>query len=232
MSINCVIIDDEFSAIELLESYISRISFLEIARTFDSANEAINYLNSYSVDLVFVDIEMPNLNGFDLIGNLINKPYTIITSACDQYALKAFDMAINDYILKPISLKRFLSSVNRAKTQIEKDRMYVSNNFNSIHIRSGRKTEKVLVNDILFIKGMGDYLLIYTKIKRILTLMTFDEMKRKLPSKKFLRIHKSYIIPFDKIDQIYKDKVKIDRTDIPIGRTFKDKFFCKVAEMV
>jgi DNA-binding LytR/AlgR family response regulator len=225
MSINCVIIDDEYPAIELLETYVDRVPYLKTAGTFDNASLAINFLNSNTVDLAFIDIEMPNMSGFNLIDHLIQKPYVVITSAFDKYALKAYDMAVNDYILKPVSFERFLESAKRAKKHIERDTVYQKNKSDYINVRTGWKIEKINIDEILFVQGMSDYLSINTKTRRILTLMTFQELMKKLPHEKFSRVHRSYLVATDKIDQINSNKLIISNTNIPIGRTYKNDFF-------
>ncbi|MCB2197063.1 MAG: LytTR family DNA-binding domain-containing protein [Bacteroidetes bacterium] len=231
MSINCVIIDDEYPAIELLETYVDRVPYLKTKGTFDNASLAINFLNSNTVDLAFIDIEMPNMSGFNLIDHLIQKPYIVLTSAFDKYALKAYDLAVNDYILKPISFDRFFESVKRAKKQIERNNFYFNNKSHSINIRTGWKIERIDIDDILYVQGMSDYLSINTKTKRILTLMTFQELMEKLPHEKFSRVHRSYLVATDKIDQINSNKIIIGNTDIPIGRTYKNDFFYKLEKI-
>ena len=231
MSIKCVIIDDECPAIELLELYVSKVPFLNNIKSFNDSHMALDFLNSNQVDLVFLDIEMPFLNGFNLIDKLINKPYFIVTSAFDKYAVEAYNMAINDYILKPICFERFLISANRAKKYIERDRIWSKDKRASVNFRTGWKIEKVNIDEILYVQGMRDYLSIFTKTKRIITLMTFRELLKKLPYGKFLRIHKSYLVAIDKIDQINTNKVKINNVDIPIGGTYKNEFFCTMEKL-
>lgn len=231
MKINCVVIDDEYSAIELIEEYISRVPELELKKSFDSAFEAYSYINSNQVDLMFLDIEMPEMNGFHLLQVLNYRPYVIITSAYSQYALFAYEIAINDYLLKPLSFERFLIGIEKIKKLFEKDRMNLLLGNNYIKIKTGWETEKIFIDDILYVKGLQDNLSIYTNYKRIVTLMTFQELIQKLPKDNFLRIHKSFLVALDKIDRFNSKRVQIGSVDIPIGRTYKQDFFYKMEEI-
>ncbi len=231
----CVIIDDEPLAIDVIESYLQQIDDLEIVAKCSNPLEAITILNKYQVDLVFLDIEMPNITGIDLVGIVEKIPQFIFTTAYPQYALEGFNLNATDYLVKPIPFQRFLKAISRAKEKYEfnKDifvnvssagptKTIYSNDF--IFVKSEYENIKISTNDIKYIQGLKDYIKIYTKDnhKAILTLSNFKFILDKLPNQ-FLRVHRSYIVNINYIKALQKTKLIIDDIRIPIGETYKNE---------
>lgn len=232
----CVIIDDEPLAIDIIESYIKQIGELEIVVKCTNPLEAITLLNKNKVDLIFLDIEMPNLTGIDLVKALDNMPQFIFTTAYPQYALDGFNLNATDYLVKPIPFHRFLKAVTRAKekyelenksilkndTTIELFKANIQDNF--IFVKSEYENIKITTDSIKYIQGLKDYIKIYTSQsdKAILTLSSFKDILDKLPSNRFIRVHRSFVVNVDFIKALQKTKVIIDGIQIPIGETYKD----------
>jgi DNA-binding LytR/AlgR family response regulator len=227
----CVIIDDEPLAVDVLETYVNKIGGMEIVAKCNNPLEAITILNKHQVDLVFLDIEMPNLTGLDLVKTVENIPQFIFTTAYPQHALEGFELNATDYLVKPIPFKRFLKAVSRAKEQCEllkqsvEPQVHISseeNNNDFIFVKSEYENIKVNVQDIEYIEGLKDYIKIHLKdqVKTLLTLSSFKAILEKLPSN-FIRTHRSYIINIDCIRALQKSNVVIRDIRIPIGETYK-----------
>lgn len=230
MILNCIAIDDEILALNKIKRFISKVDFIELKQYFDNAKDAIEYLEKNKTDLIFLDIEMPEINGFQFLNLLKEKPYVILTTAFDQYALKSYDFEVNDYLLKPIQFDRFLIALEKVYDQVKKDNKLLSVakgievENDHFYVKSSGKVIKIFFKDILYIEGMKDYLSIYTIEKRILTLMSFDKLISKLPKNNFLRVHKSFLIAVDKINEYNSSEIEIGNAVIPISRTYKNIF--------
>jgi DNA-binding LytR/AlgR family response regulator len=221
----CIAIDDEPLALDILKKYIAKIYFLELKDVFTDPFEAKKLLESTNIDIIFLDIQMPDINGIEF-SKIVNKrnAATIFTTAFSEYAVDGFNVDAIDYLLKPIEYDRFLKAVYKAKEYIN----YVTNQEiqdGYIFVKSDYQMTKINLKEILYIEGLDDYIKIYLAQKSILTLMTLKTISQKLPSKEFLRIHRSYIVPISKIDNISKSRVKIGDTEIPIGISYSDSFF-------
>lgn len=236
--ITCIAVDDEPLALEKIKSYISKVSFLNLVASFSNAIETLDFLRNNKVDLMFLDIQMDELTGIQLLEILTNKPKIIFTTAYDSYALKGYELDVEDYLLKPISFDRFLYSVNKIynkiSTKIEdtSPRIAESNSNNTlqhqdnfIFIKTEYRMQKVVFEDIFYIEGMKDYLRIITKNDKIMTLQNFNNMIELLPNDNFIRVHKSYIIAINKIDNIERSHIIIGKVRIPIGESYKQLFF-------
>ncbi|MFD0989019.1 LytR/AlgR family response regulator transcription factor [Mariniflexile jejuense] len=233
----CVIIDDEPLAIDVIESYIKQIGGLEIVVKCTNPLEAITLLNKHKVDLIFLDIEMPNLTGIDLVKALDNMPQFIFTTAYPQYALDGFNLNATDYLVKPIPFHRFIKAVTRAKEKYELETKSISipepileirqstTQDNFIFVKSEYENIKINVDTIKYIQGLKDYIKIYTSEtdKAILTLSSFKDILDKLPSVRFIRVHRSYVVNIDFIKALQKTKIIVDGIQIPIGDTYKDE---------
>jgi len=230
--IHCLVIDDELPAREILRQHIAGVEALELAGTCSNAVEAVSFLKEYLVDLLFLDIQMPQLLGTNFIRTLKNPPKVIFTTAYRRYAVEGFELDAVDYLLKPISFERFLKAVNKVlqlnigavgagmpiSTQTEK----LNEKLNSfLYFRAERKMVKVLFRDILFVEGLKDYIKIVTDTKTIVTKYVLSTLEEMLPATGFLRIHKSYIIAVNKIDSYNADSVNISKHELPIGRLYK-----------
>ena len=243
--INCIILDDEPLALELLEDYIQKVPYLHLVKTFDNPVDTLDYLKENTIDLLFLDILMEELTGIQLIQILKNKPNIIFTTASDKYALQGYELDIVDYLLKPISFDRFIKAVGKVYEKISISATLNSNshteNYQSKHstisnypdvqkeeyffVKTEFKHQKVNFNDVLYVEGMGDYQCIYTNREKIMTLMNFKKFEDILPDIQFTRLHKSYIVSLNKITIIEKNKVKIGDKFIPIGDSYKLQFF-------
>lgn len=226
--INCLVIDDEPLAREILAQHIEGVEALHLMGTCNNAVEAISFLKQRPVDLLFLDIQMPQLLGTNFIRTLKNPPKVIFTTAYRKYAIEGFELNAVDYILKPISFERFLQAVNKvlemdltdSKTSTAKDAQNEQPN-SFLYFRADRKMVKVFFRDILFIEGLKDYIKIITDAKTIVTKYVLSTLEEMLPGSEFLRIHKSYIVAIDKIESYNADTIQIASHELPIGRLYK-----------
>jgi DNA-binding LytR/AlgR family response regulator len=232
-ALTCFVIDDEPLAEEILCEYIKKVSFLKLAGSFSSALDASAAMEHDKPDLLFLDINMPDLDGLSFISMLNPKPNIILTTAYDQYAVKAFELEVNDYLVKPISFERFYKSVlrlhqnqkNKEESEEKEKRPTLPSEKDSIFIQSGTRIQKINIKDILLIEGMKDYLRIHTVKDKIMTLLTFAKLEELLPPGKFCRVHKSFMVAIDKIDHVEKNRIKIGDQIIPVSDTYAEKFF-------
>jgi two-component system, LytTR family, response regulator len=234
MKIKCIIIEDEKLAAEKLANFIEKISVLELVSVFIDGISAINFLKNNTVELVFLDIEMKDFDGIQLLKAMQVKPAVIITSAYEQYAIAGYEFSVVDYLLKPYTLERFLQSVDKAinlkdlKDKAKNYELIASQSNEYIFIKSENRIEKVELDDILYIEGMKDYLRIHTPAKKIMTLQSFNRILEHLPEKKFKRVHNSFVIALNKIESIERNRIKICDKLIPISDKYKDSFFCSI----
>ena len=221
MQIKCIIIDDEPLAAEKLSIYISKIPWLKQEASFNNAIDALNYLKTQDIDLIFLDIQMDEFSGIQFLESLKTPPKIIITSAYAQYALQGYEFDVTDYLLKPFGFERFIVATDKVFNQLV-DTKTIKRNY--IFIKSGYTMERVIIDDILYIEGMQEYLQIVTGKNKLMTLQTFSNMESLLPINNFLRVHKSFIVAIDKIDKIERNIIKIKDKSIPIGLSYKERF--------
>ncbi|WP_196886397.1 LytR/AlgR family response regulator transcription factor [Aureivirga sp. CE67] len=240
-TVNCIVIDDEFFARKLLIDYIEKVPHLNLLDSFDNAFYALNFVNNNQVDLIFCDIQMPDLTGIDFVKSLNNPPAIIFTTAYAEFAIQGYELDVVDYLMKPFSLPRFIKAVNKAceliylkkKTEINiKNINQVSEKHyskekksNFILVKSDRKIHKIYFDDILFIEGALEYVNFYTKEKRIMGLYSLKELEEILPKLDFMRVHKSYIVSINKINEIEGNQLLVRENKIPLGRSYKALFF-------
>jgi len=221
--INCIAIDDEPLALHLIKEYASKINFLNLQQTFTDTDEAKAWLQENEVDLLFLDIQMPDINGIQFYRSLAKKPQVIFTTAYSEYAVEGFNVDAIDYLLKPFEYDRFLKSVYKAKEYLE----FLSNQelqMASIFIKVDYQLMKINLKEIELIEGLDDYIRIYVKPKPVLALMTLKSIQEKLPSQEFVRVHRSYIVPVSKIESFGRNKVKINGREIPVGSSYGDVY--------
>ncbi len=226
MSIKCLIIDDEPLAVNVIKNYLQEIDDIDLVETFNNAIQGINFLNDNTIDLIFLDINMPVLDGLDFIKSLEKKPLIIITTAYKEYAVESYELDVIDYLVKPISLPRFIKSINKIFNVFDKnrqnDKLTVSERpFIFLRI-SKKKMKKVYLDEILVIESLKDYLKIITTTERFIIHQTLSSFTEQLPSSKFIRIHRSFTISIDKVDTIEGNGVEIDGIRYVIGRTYID----------
>ena len=222
--INCIIVDDEPLAQEVLERHIASINELVLIRKCSNALEAFEVLHTEPVDLMFLDITMPVISGIDFLRSLRTSPQVIIISAYPEFAVQGYELDVTDYLVKPVSLERFMKAVNKV---IERSNVVSATSYETparvdyMFVKSDQKLIKIKFADIEYIEGMKDYVKIYTKEKMIVTLHTMKFFESSLP-KEFLRIHKSYIINLDGIKSIAGNEVEIRNIKLPIGSSYKE----------
>lgn len=222
MVIKCIAVDDELPALELIKNYTSRIPSLQLLHTFNDAVSAGEYLRNTQVDLLLVDINMPDINGIDLVSSLKNKPLIIFTTAYKKFAYEGFELDAVDYLLKPIDFERFKRGINKAVEILESKMLPRENDQDALFVRSEYKMLKIQLNEIEYIEGLEDYIRInISNNKPVLTLMTMKAFIEKLPADKFLRIHRSYIIPLSKVISVTNKKVLLaSGKTLPVSDTY------------
>jgi DNA-binding LytR/AlgR family response regulator len=230
--INCIAIDDDPASLKLIREYSSRIQFINLAGTFSNPFEAVQTINNNQVDLIFLDIVMPQISGLEFLKTLYNPPMTIFMTAFREYASDGFECDAVDYLVKPVSFERFSKAVNKAFQLIRlkapagepvQEPEGVSQGF--LMVKVEYTTIRINLNDILYIEGLKDYVKIYAEGRLILTKTTMKNIIERLPAGLFLRVHKSYIISVDKIDMIENNRIVIGSQRIPIGESYRSSFF-------
>ena len=221
---SCIIIEDEPLALERTKIFANKIPFLSLDATFDNAIEGLAYLNSNEVDLLFLDINMDELSGIELLENSRIESQVIITTAYQEYALKGYELSITDYLLKPFTFDRFLQAVNKAHHNFQTN-LTSTTAPDYIFVKTENRLEKITIRDIIYIEGMRDYRRIHTTTKRIMTLQTFKELDEVIPSNIICRVHKSYMVSINKIESIERSRIRIADQLIPITETYKESFF-------
>ena len=235
MKINCIAIDDEPLALDIIRDYCEKVPFLNLIKTFDNAMDSVEYIRSNKIDLMFLDIQMEELTGIQLLNALKHRPYVIFTTAYESYAIQGFELDVMDYMLKPISFERFVKGVDKVYEKIQLDqkpRTPGDNNGNMANqgnlyffVKTETRIEKVLYADVLYVEGMGDYWRIITTTKKIMSLLNYKKLEEILPPNQFVRVHKSFIVALDKIDSVERNRIKIADRLIPISETFRKIFF-------
>jgi len=222
MRINCIIIEDEPLAQERLVNYVHKLPFLNLLATFDNSIDAMLFLKENRTDLIFLDINLGEISGLQLLQTMHIDSQVIITTAYDEYALKGYELNVTDYLLKPFTFERFLQAVNKAQDNLA--RGTAANDKKFIFIKTEYRLEKLFLGDVLYIEGMRDYRKIHTLHKPIMTLQTFTNLEAEIPAAIVCRVHKSYMVALDKIDSIEKDNIRIGNVYIPISETYKSAF--------
>src|ERR1700748_542094 len=233
--IRCLIVDDEPLALHILEDYVSKVPFMTLVKSTTNPIEALTLVQEGNIDLVFLDVQMPELTGIQFLRIANGRAKVILTTAYSQYALEGYELDVVDYLLKPIAFDRFYKSVQKVQSIInpstapapvvapEPAQQDLLSDF--IFVKTEHKIQKVYLHDILFIEGLKDYISIFTPSERIITLQNMKKMEDALPAKHFIRVHKSYIVSINKIDSIERSRIFIADKIIPVGDTYRDEFF-------
>lgn len=229
MMINAIAIDDEPLALQLVSGYIEKTPGLNLAGSFDNPLDAIEFLNNEAVDLIFVDIQMPDLSGLEFTRSLAKGPKVIFTTAYEKYALEGFRLDVIDYLLKPFSYEEFLKAVQKAVRLIKLEKEVpdqVDTNSEFLFLKSDYKIRRINFNDILYIEGLKDYVkvFIHGSDRPVLSLITLKALEAKLPEAKFMRVHRSFIVNLERIDTIERSRIVFGKTYIPVSEQYKDKF--------
>lgn len=226
-----IIVDDEPLAQDILETFVDKIPSLQLVKKCNNAIEAFDVLKHEDIDLMFLDIQMPQLTGIEFLKSLKQPPMVIFTTAYDNYALEGYELNVIDYLLKPISLERFMKAVNKAQNQYELLKSGASaeapvpeaDPSDFIFVKADKKLVKVKYSEIKYIEGLKDYVIIRTDTGRVITLQTMKSLEEKLPANLFKRIHRSYIVALDKIEAIVGNMVEIEKKHLPIGKNYRDE---------
>jgi DNA-binding LytR/AlgR family response regulator len=240
MILKCIAVDDEPLALDIIADYVAKVPFLELVKRTESAIEAMQLVQEGNIDLVFLDIQMPELTGIQFLKIAGNKASYILTTAYSQYALESYDLNVSDYLLKPIAFDRFYKAVEKVRNQHQKQEAATAAPIaepvatasaaaapiqDFIFVKTEHKIQKIELDDILYIEGLKDYISIFTKTERVITLQNMKKMEETLPRGEFIRVHKSYIIAVDKIESIERSRISIGGKTIPVGDTYRDAFF-------
>jgi DNA-binding LytR/AlgR family response regulator len=218
----CIIIEDEPLALEKTKDFVNKVPFLHLSATFDNALNGLAYLNNNKVDVLFLDINMDELSGIELLENSKINSQVIITTAYQEYALKGYELQITDYLLKPFTFNRFLQAVNKAQENLSQ--RVAEKQLDFVFVKTENRLEKIMISDILYIEGMRDYLRIHTSNKKIMTLQSFSELEQLIPAHLVCRVHKSYMVAVNKIESIERSRIKIADQLIPVSETYKEAF--------
>ena len=221
-----IIIEDEPLALERTKDFVTKVPFLNLLATFDNALEGLAFLKSNEVDLLFLDINMDELSGIELLESSKISSQVIITTAYQEYALKGYELNVTDYLLKPFTFNRFLQAVNKAHENLQPKTSETSTDF--IFIKTENRLEKITLSEIIYIEGMRDYRRIHTINKKIMTLQNFKDLEKIIPSNLVCRVHKSYMVSLPRIESIERSRVKIADKLIPISETYRASFFQKI----
>jgi DNA-binding LytR/AlgR family response regulator len=224
--INAIAIDDEPLALTVIKSLCDKSDSINLVKTFTQPNEALKHLRKFSVDLIFCDIQMPAMTGINLVKSLQQNTMVIFTTAFSEYAVTSYELNAIDYLLKPINQKRFTQAITKAQDYFDylnkKDQAADKN----IFIRADFSLVKIPLADILYIEGLADYLKIHIKDRKsVMARMPMKDMMEKLPAADFIRVHRSFILPFSKIEAVRGTTIFIGEMEFPIGRTYTDEFF-------
>jgi DNA-binding LytR/AlgR family response regulator len=229
MKTKCLVIDDEPLARDLMRSHIEKLENFEIVEECSDAMKALHALQNHPVDLMFMDIQMPQITGVEFLKTLKHPPRVIITTAYREYALDGFELDVVDYLIKPITFERFLKSINKYY-QISQEDLFPESSVNFsvpieeafIYVKENKKVIKIHLNEIVYIEGLSEYVQIYTGSKKIITKTSMGNMEEKLPGSGFLRIHKSFIVSLNKIEAFTSGSIEVPGKELPIGRSYKN----------
>lgn len=222
MNIRCIFVDDEPMGLSVLQSHAAKVSFLEVAGAFSSAAEALAFLRTGSVDVVFLDIHMPDLSGLDMARLLGDSTRIIFTTAYPQYAIEGFELAVTDYLLKPVSFERFLLACSRIRPESPEDQF--------IFVKSGYDQVRIDLDALLYLQAEDNYVTFHEKARKTLCRMTLTEALAKLPSGRFIRIHKSYAAAVAKIDKISRADISVAGKTLPVSASFREELSRRLAD--
>ncbi|NJC28489.1 LytR/AlgR family response regulator transcription factor [Neolewinella antarctica] len=219
-SYQCIIIEDEPLAMERTRDFVQKIPDLRLAATFDNALTGLQYLKENTVDILFLDINMDELSGVELLESTRITSQVIITTAFPDYALKGYELSVTDYLLKPFTFVRFLQAVEKARDQLAQP--VITTDY--LFVKTENRLEKILIPAILFIESMRDYRRIHTRDKRVMTLQTLTELERRLPAEKVCRVHRSYMVGLANIEAVERSRIVIGKERIPISDSYRAAF--------
>lgn len=229
MKLKCLILEDEPLARNLLSEYVKKVAYLELTEASSNPLQALEVLRNHPIDLLFLDIQMPEITGITLLKTLQRKPLVIMTTAYSEYAIESYDLDVVDYLLKPITFDRFLKAVDKASRRaappaVAPEASLGDKSSPFVFIKDGTKLVKINFDDILFVQGLKDYVTIVTKTQKVVSLQRLKALESQLPADEFIRVHHSYIIALKAIDTIHKGEVQIGTHFIPISDSYRKSF--------
>ena len=231
-TITCIAVDDEPLALEIVESYAEQIPFLNLLKTFTSPLEALMFMQENEVDVLFLDIQMPEISGLKLKTLIPKATEVIFITAYDEHAVKSYELEAFDYLLKPVKFERFLKSVSNALENRRNQQLPSKEVVDTLFVRSDKRITQIKIDEILFIEGLKDYVRIHLTDSRIITRESLTKLTKLLASKEFLRVHKSYIVPLKKIKSIYGNRIIIGDKEIPIGASYKSELINSLGDNI
>jgi two-component system LytT family response regulator len=230
LKLNCIIVEDEPLARRLITDYVNKVPTLNLIEACSNPLAAIELLRSNKVDLLFLDVQMPEITGITLLKSLQNKPLVILTTAYSEYALEGYELDVVDYLLKPITFERFLKAVDKATQRLDNsnrkpaDKIVAETAQPFVFVKDGTKLVKIRLDEILYVEGLKDYVTIHTPQQKVVSLQRLKSLETQLPADKFIRIHNSFIVAFHAIDVIHKGEVQVGDKFLPIGDTYRKTF--------
>ena len=227
MNLNCLVVDDEPLARNLLSDYVKKIPSLNLSGTCEGPLQAMEFLKKNPIDLLFLDIQMPELTGIGLLRSISQKPMVIFTTAYSEYALEGYELDVVDYLLKPITFERFIKAINKVQAFVTSTRSTIlpqtlADDF--IFVKDGTKLVKIMINDILYVEGLKDYVTIHTPTQKVISLQRLKSLEEQLPQPLFIRIHNSFIVSLRAIKSVHKNEVEIGGSLLPVGETYRKAF--------
>lgn len=229
MKLNCLIIDDEPIARKVIEEFVEDVEYLELAGSVDNPIKAMQWLNTMPIDIIFLDINMPKMNGFEFIRSSTNLPEIIVTTAYTEYAVEGFQLNVLDYLVKPISFERFIQAVNKAKMKLSVTNSDHSKNKDDFFfIKNNSTLQKIYHQDLLYVEGLMNYVVLHTTTEKLIVYFTIKSMLEQLPSDMFIKVHKSFIINLEKIKSIEGNIINIGNAKITISQNLREEVLHKV----
>ncbi|MFN3404138.1 MAG: LytR/AlgR family response regulator transcription factor [Cytophagaceae bacterium] len=222
-SIDCLIIDDEEMSRSMVKHFVQQTESLNLVGVCESAIEASNMITKTKVDVLFLDVEMPEMSGYDLIKSLDDPPLIVLITSKKEHAVEAFEYKVVDYLLKPLNYARFLTAVSKVKEILDSSKISVLNK-NELYVRTEQKFVRIMLDEVLYIEALADYIMIFTKNNKYIVHSTMKGFQARLPQDRFSRVHRSYIVNNDKIEAIENLFILIGGKSIPIGASYKDEF--------
>jgi Response regulator of the LytR/AlgR family len=231
MKLNCLIIDDEPIARRLLKEYIEETDFLELAGVAENPLKATGFLSDLQIDLIFLDINMPKMNGMDFLRSMPKLPMIILTTAYGQYALEGYELAVIDYLVKPFSLERFLKAVQKAlefKTLREKKPTDIREDAGHFFVKCDGRIEKVICDELIYVEAMSNYIILHTRNGQLITYLTIKKILESLPAENFIQVHKSFVVNTDHINSIEGNTLHMGTNRITMGSNFSQDVLTRV----
>jgi DNA-binding LytR/AlgR family response regulator len=225
---NCIVVDDEEFSRNVIKHFINKTDGLNMLSECENAAEAFKALKSDEIDIVFLDVEMPDMTGIELMKALDDMPQIILVTSRPNYAVEAFEYSVTDFLVKPVNYARFLKAVSKAETNLKASNVTIENKTNEVFVKADSKIIKLKLSDIIYIEALSDYVIINTATRKYIIHSTMKGLEKKLPDSDFIRVHRSYIVNFAKIDQIEDLNVIVPGKTIPIGASYKNTFMKKL----